>query len=332
MIGGYETMADLIATGLTSNGHVVRVITYAKCPQSNIGDVTDKSPFEVIRCPSFWNWNESLRWADVYLCFNLSIKALLPWALCPRPLVISHQGWYSDVAKPVTLNASLKLRLTHLASNIACSHAVANYLPSDSVVIPNSFDSETFRIRPDIPQTNDVLFVGRLVSDKGCSLLIRALKSLADTGINLSTTIVGDGPARTDLQNLVVSAGLGAHVSFVGPKRGEQLAHLMNSHRVLAVPSIWPEPFGIVALEGIASGCVVIGSQEGGLKDAIGPCGIAIPNGEWQPLADGLRRVLCERTWLTPEAQKQTAHLEQHHPRNVTLAFEQVLMSALSYK
>ena len=82
------------------------------------------------------------------------------------------------------------------------------------------------------------------------------------------------------------------------------MAELLNRHRILVVPSRWAEPFGIVALEGIACGCVVVGSENGGLKEAIGPCGITFENGNVRALADQLKRLLNE-----PEAQ---ASFRQH--------------------
>jgi len=58
------------------------------------------------------------------------------------------------------------------------------------------------------------------------------------------------------------------------------------------VPSRYQEPFGIVALEGIACGCVVVGSEGGGLREAIGPCGLTFPNGDASALARCLAQLL----------------------------------------
>lgn len=325
MIGGYEHMAELIAKGLSANGHLVKVITQARAVHDDQGKQDNNGTFDVIRCPSFSTWYATLKWADVYLCFNVSIKALVPWVICHRPLIVSHQGWYSDLTKPVTLNARFKLLLTHFATNVACSRAVANYLPSDSITIPNSFDCDLFKHRPEVPRVKDVLFVGRLVSDKGCSLLIEALRSLADTGLYPSTTIAGEGPEMSKLKAHVLELDMQNQIQFVGAKRGRELAELMNSHKILAVPSVWPEPFGIVALEGAGAGCIVIGSSEGGLGEAIGPCGIAVPNRQSGPLAEAIRKVLIGDESSLPKSDAVVAHLARHLPQNVTLAYENVL-------
>ena len=93
---------------------------------------------------------------------------------------------------------------------------------------------------------------------------------------------------RAILGCALVVAGL----EFVGGKFGDELATLLNQHRIMVVPSRWPEPFGLVALEGIACGCAVGGSEEGGLKEAMGPCGISFKNSDYSSLAAALDRRL----------------------------------------
>src|SRR5689334_13350053 len=72
----------------------------------------------------------------------------------------------------------------------------------------------------------------------------------------------------------------GSQVELTGIKSGSDLARYLARHRVMAVPSRCEEGFGIVALEGIACGCVVVGTNLGGLPEAIGPVGIVVPNGD----------------------------------------------------
>ena len=56
--------------------------------------------------------------------------------------------------------------------------------------------------------------------------------------------------------------------------------------------SRWAEPFGIVALEGIACGCAVVGTALGGLPEAIGPCGLTVPNADTSAMGRALRSLL----------------------------------------
>ena len=95
----------------------------------------------------------------------------------------------------------------------------------------------------------------------------------------------------------------------------------LNRHRILVVPSRYNEPFGIVALEGIACGCVVVGSRGGGLKEAIGPCGDTFRNGDAADLARVLGRLL-RRPELDAEPLRQAAgHLARHAGERVAAAY-----------
>ena len=118
-------------------------------------------------------------------------------------------------------------------------------------------------------------------------------------------------------------------VDFVGAKRGAELRALLNRHRILVVPSRWKEPFGIVALEGIACGCVVVGSRGGGLKDAIGPCGVTFRNGDALALADALTPLLRDAKNLAPFREAAPAHLRNHRATRVAATYIEVIERAV---
>jgi glycosyltransferase involved in cell wall biosynthesis len=132
-------------------------------------------------------------------------------------------------------------------------------------------------------------------------------------------TLVGDGPEAAALPRLAEEWKVADRVTFIGPKRGEELARLMNAHRVLVVPSRWAEPFGIVALEGAASGCTVIASDGGGLPEAVGPCGRVFRSGDAEALAHAVAAVTA------PEPAAVAAHLARHRAGAVVAAYEAVL-------
>jgi glycosyltransferase involved in cell wall biosynthesis len=70
------------------------------------------------------------------------------------------------------------------------------------------------------------------------------------------------------------------------------LVEALNSASILVVPSTFNEPFGIVALEGIACGCAVIASRGGGLPEAVGPCGLTFPNGDVAALTNCISELI----------------------------------------
>ncbi|HEY2341510.1 MAG TPA: glycosyltransferase family 4 protein, partial [Chthoniobacteraceae bacterium] len=198
-------------------------------------------------------------------------------------------------------------------------------------IIPNPYEARTF-LRPTDEPTRpaDLIFIGRLVTEKGIDLLLEALARMREHALFPGLTIVGPGPERAAMEGLAGRLGLGETVTFLGPKREAELASLLVQHKILVIPSRYDEPFGVVALEGIACGCVVVGSAGGGLPDAIGPCGWTFPNGDIDALARALEDLLREpeaRRRLTAQA---PAHLAKFQPAVVAEAYLALFRSQLS--
>src|SRR5262249_3490861 len=147
--------------------------------------------------------------------------------------------------------------LRYAAVSISVSRAMAEDLGTPSVVILNAYRDHLFRTLPGVPRTRDLVFLGRLVSDKGVDLLLAALGRLAEDGLRPELTIVGDGPELPALYAQAQRLGLANQVEFTGTRTGDELVHLLNRHRIVVVPSRYNEPFGVAALEGTACGCVI---------------------------------------------------------------------------
>jgi glycosyltransferase involved in cell wall biosynthesis len=109
---------------------------------------------------------------------------------------------------------------------------------------------------------------------------------------------------------------------------GEDLVSILNRHRVIAIPSRWREPFGMVALEGLACGCVPIGSDGGGLPDAIGGAGLTFPRVSIEGLVDGLRRLFLEPNLLDDLGNRAEAHLARHRRDVVCARYLEILRTA----
>jgi glycosyltransferase involved in cell wall biosynthesis len=123
------------------------------------------------------------------------------------------------------------------------------------------------------------------------------------------------------VENKVRDLKLAATVEFVGSQIGAQLAETLNRHRILVVPSRWPEPFGIVALEAIACGCVVVGSDQGGLPEAIGGCGITFPNNDARALAQSLTAVIKDSAWRETLLSHADSHLAKFDKSRVAQTY-----------
>ena len=315
--GGIETVSNLFAREFVERGHEVRVVT--QTPGN--GDF----PFAVIRQPGTFELIQQVRWCDVFLQNNISLRTLWPLLFVRRPLFIAHQTWITNPDGSTGWLHWLKRCVLRHATSFAISGAIAESLPVPSIRVGNPYDDEVFKGSPTELKKRELIFVGRLVSDKGASLLLDALK-LMTTKARL--TMVGNGPERAALEKQTAESGLQAQVEFAGSRHGEQLADALREHEILVVPSLWQEPFGIVALEGIACGCVVIGSAGGGLAEAIDSCGVTFPNGDARALANAMTRLLDDPAERDRLRQNAPGHLARFTPQAVVAVYLETMTKA----
>lgn len=313
-LGGIESASELLAEEFANAGHEVRILT-----QSPGADKPEWN-FSVIRKPGARELFQQVRWCDLFFHNNISLQTAWPLLIVRRPWIITHQTWIGRVS----LADRIKRMVLEVATNVSISRAVAESLPVSSITIPNAYRDELFHLLPEVPRDRELVFLGRLVSDKGVNLLIEALRILKNENLTPRLTIVGSGPEEGPLVTQVERQGLSEQVHFAGPKTGADLAETLNQHRIMVVPSLWAEPFGIVALEGIACGCVVIGSKEGGLPDAMGCCGLTFPNGNAQALAAAIREILTvPGRWESLRA-AAPEHLARHTAHAVARAYLEI--------
>jgi glycosyltransferase involved in cell wall biosynthesis len=313
-IGGLELNTAHLAEQIQRSGHEVTVVT------TTTGG--DGFPYRVVREPSPAELLRWTRWCDVFYQANVSLRGLWPLFLVRRPWVVSHHSWYCRTDGRIVWQDRLKRGLLRFAaSSIAVSQAIAEDLAVPSVVIPNPYRDDLFRRLPEVERTEDLVFLGRLVSDKGVDILLDAMALLTGEGLRPRLTVVGEGPEAPRLREQAARLGLSERVSFLGTRTGEELVEILNRHRILVVPSRYNEPFGIVALEGIACGCVVVGSRGGGLKDAIGPCGDTFRNGDAADLARVLGHRLRHPELDAPCHEQAAAHLARHSMARATAAY-----------
>ena len=97
----------------------------------------------------------------------------------------------------------------------------------------------------------------------------------------------------------------------------------------MIVPSRYEEPFGVVALEGLACGCLPIVAERGGLVDAIGPHGLTFPNGDHSALANRLHDVLVRPVVAAGLLQGSPAHLQEFRAETVAKRYLAVFGAVL---
>jgi glycosyltransferase involved in cell wall biosynthesis len=324
-IGGLETVVSILADEFFYQGHEVKLVSQTPATDAKT------FPFEVIRQPSRKQLIELTRWCQIYFQGCISLKGIWPLLIIPRPLAVTHQTWYRRADGSLGWNNYFKHFVSRFATNVPASHALAKHLPAPSTVIPNPYQENIFHLMPEISRDKELVFLGRLVSDKGADLLLDALANLKILGITPKLTIIGSGPEESQLRQQVQELNLTTQVEFVGAKFATELAKLLNAHQIMVLPSRWQEPFGVVALEGIACGCVVIGSEGGGLKEAIGPCGVTFPNGDVKALTERLFDLLTSPEKLTNYKAQAEFHLSQHKKAAVATAYLKVFERAMQW-
>lgn len=318
-VGGLELNVARLALGLHEAGQEITLVAKTAL------DGPEPFPFRVVRSPGRRELLRLVRGCDVFFQANVSLRGLWPLLLVRRPWLVSHHGWYSRPDRSLAPQDRLKRFLLRWATSISVSQAVADDLETPSIVIANAYRDDLFRILPEVPRTGELMFLGRLVSDKGVDVLLDALGSLAGRSVRPGLTVVGDGPERPALEDQARRLEIGGQVRFLGTRGGDEVVRLLNAHRILVVPSRYEEPFGIVALEGIACGCLVIGSRGGGLKEAIGPCGLTFDNGDAGGLADLLEAALAAPDRCLPLPEVVAEHLARHRSDRVLAAYLSVL-------
>jgi len=302
-VGGIEKLAEVLCAQFVAMGHEVRLATMT--PGEGV------FPFPVIRQPNFSEFWQLLRWCDVHLQSNVALKYAWPRFFTPRKFVYRYANAYQRDDGTRGAADHLKAALARRSTGIANSYYTARRTGADHVVL-NAYDDAVFRDqRPWHERERDLVFLGRLVSQKGCDTLLKAMGRLRQKGIDPDLTIVGDGPERGNLEALSNSLGLTQQVRFAGKAVGFELASILNDHKFILVPSSYEEPFGIVALEGMACGCVPIVSERGGLVDAIAGHGFVFPNGDDAALAEVLAIALS----APDEARARLEGVDKHLAR-----------------
>jgi glycosyltransferase involved in cell wall biosynthesis len=216
-------------------------------------------------------------------------------------------GIHDDYQKTIH---TVESQLVHESSTlICCSNYMAdcvvtsfNASKEKVVVINNGVDTAEFNVKTDLsmfrkryakPDEKIVLYVGRLVYEKGVHVLVGAIPKVLEQMANVKFIIVGEGGMKETLVEEAEYFGVADKVLFTGFVDRKTLISLYRCADVVVIPSLY-EPFGITALEAMAAKTPVIASDTGGLKEIIQheQTGIkAIPDNS-DSIAWGILRVL----------------------------------------
>jgi glycogen(starch) synthase len=223
-----------------------------------------------------------------------------------------HQGWVQNHPQSHihAVERSMVRRADHV---ITCSRYMRSHVASvfgisarKVTVVPNGIDPRDLelvdvdlgelRARFAAPDERLVLLVGRLVYEKGFHLALDALAPVIRRLGGVRFVVAGTGTAEAELKRQARRLGLTSHGSFLGWVGDDMLHSLYRVAEMVIVPSIY-EPFGLVALEAMASGCLCVVADTGGLREVVpgdGTVGLRFPSRDSDALGAVVEDVLSD--------------------------------------
>jgi glycosyltransferase involved in cell wall biosynthesis len=263
--------------------------------------------------------------------FTTSLLAVLVKHVFHRKMVLSaHLGDISNLAllgqwKALAAETYEKIlgRIIISSSDvvIAVSNSVRKHIlslgasPKKVIVIPNGVDLEEFGLQSDVHKGNEsnIIFVGRLIPNKGLEYLVKAAEILVDEKVKrIKFKIVGDGPCRQQLEELVAKHGLSTHFEFLG--HVPRVSDVLREGGIFVRPSL-TEGMPLTVLEAMASGLPVIATNVGGTSEIIihNETGILIEPGNVKQLAEAIKYLIESPNEALRLGQNARAFIEHYY-------------------
>jgi glycogen synthase len=273
---------------------------------------------------------------------QIAREAGTPWLVTVHATEYGrHQGWVQKYPQS-HIHAAERTMVRRADHVITCSRYMRSHVtsvfgvrPSRITAIQNGIDPsdlepvaadlDRLRARYAKPDQRLVLLVGRLVYEKGFHLALDALAPVIAKLGGVRFVVAGTGTAEAELRRQAWRLGLHRKGVFLGWVGDDMLHSLYRVSDLCIVPSIY-EPFGLVALEAMASGCLCVVADTGGLREVIpgdGTVGLRFPSRDSAALEAILERVLTDdavRAQLVAEAREHVLHFDWAEVARQTLA------------
>jgi glycogen synthase len=188
----------------------------------------------------------------------------------PQAHIHGVERWITNRAEHV-ITCSAYMR-EHVCDIYGLEEAAVSVIPNGidptDLELTAAVDLEQLRARFAAPDERLVLLVGRLVYEKGFQLALEALPGLIERLGDVRFVVAGSGTHEQELRSQAHDLGLDAHGTFLGWIGDDVLHSLYRIADLTVIPSIY-EPFGLVALEAMASGSPCLVADTGGLREVV---------------------------------------------------------------
>lgn len=306
LLGGIATYTEELALSFSKADEVVMLVPWGK--NAHLWDI--KNPFKTIRVINIWVLRELIfSFYLVYYIVFKGYKKILCQVWFPCGLITYFLSFFirfdyycvafgSDyLDDTTTLKRRIKYRLFTLKiktfnaskkvfaiSNYSADKLVQMGVRKENIeIVTPGVDikkfrpgdpSEQFIIKYNLKNKRVILTVARLDIHKGHDLVIKVLPRVVENFPDVYYYIVGDGPERTYLENLVLERNLKQRVIFVGYVSEKEIIDFYRACEIFVMPSReiredLVEGFGITLVEAAACEKVVIGGRSGGVSDAV---------------------------------------------------------------
>ena len=349
------SLAQGLAELRTPNGlpeFELTVVT--ETPSENFDDRA--LPFRVLRQPSLTQLLRIIRSSDIVHIAGPALFPLLLGLLARKYVVVEHHGFQTIcpngqlLIEPDSVPcpghfmagrhfeclrcrsnndwlASWKLWLSTFVRRFLCLHVSANIMPTDwlgslvhlpnAVSIPHGIES--------IAREHDsaglssppvIVFQGRLVTTKGLPVLLEAARILRSENQVFELLVIGDGPERIAMEDLVKKKQLSSVVRFAGRIAAGDFDTELRKASIIVVPSLGGEVFGLVLAENMSRGLPVIASNVGCFAEVLGDCGLTFGVGDAKELALQITRLLDDSSLASAFSHCARRRISERYPRS----------------
>ncbi len=354
-VGGAEICVANVARELTAKGHAVTIFT------NTLGTTAHEE--RIVRVP--WKFSPGTLWknistlrrlirdADIVHCtysFRIAAMCAVLCRLAGKPMLLTQQGkGIVPEANPKWHNALL-VRVCQVVSMRGATHITATsdeileltaaFVPRSKIeIVSNGYDADTFSPDPSLPKPPEwsrvpadapvLLTVRRLVPKNGIHILVQALGLVRDAGGSFHYFAIGEGRARSLIEELIAELDLGSHVTLLGMRDNATVKPFYQHADLVLMPSS-AEARSITCIEAMGMEKPLIVSQVGGLIDLVGrdnrhgqlvdiyhdeACSYdppqRLPREQLQPLADAILAFLRDPSDLRAKAAAARAYVER---------------------
>ena len=326
-IGGLERLTERTARGLVQRGFDVSVVT-GTADEMPGGD-SQAFPFRVARRPSLRDLALLIRGSDLVQLNTFNLRVFLLAKSLRRPIVWQHIDYDTIDPRGLCSRQGVSctfapracwscLRADHSRAGAArvlaafFSKAVAARLVQSNLVastygaqrmrlpaahvVPLGVDVAFFAPNGDGRSSSglSLFFSGRHLLTKGCDVLLKALATCRQRGLDVKCVIAGDGPHRGQSQRLARDLDIADSVRFTGFVSDQALVELLRAADTTVIPATIDEYYCLAAVEAMACGTPVIAADIGSLPEIVQEGGLLFAPGDVAMLAEQICKLASD--------------------------------------